>query len=181
MKKAFSAIFLLFGLVFLSGCGSTDITLLNEVKRFEPEWTRLSSTVTTTRANLRLTDQYDEHLRELDPHLNSAGDLGNLRSQYRNMMVERDSLSARFERELTQFEGEVTSFNEWVNDLMQDNVDEENARVQFDQYRRKYQALNEVMNDLYSRVVKNIALHNSLTRQMSAAVSLYGNYEIVAR
>ncbi len=181
MKKAFSAIFLLLGLAFVSGCGSTDITLLNEVKRFEPEWTRLSSTVTTTKANLLLTEQYDQHLKELDPYLSTAGDLGNLRSQYRNMMVERDSLSSRFARELALFEEEVTTFNDWVSDLMQDKVDEDNAQVQFDQYQRKYQALSEVMDDLYSRVVKNIDLHNSLTRRMSAAVSLYGNYEIVAR
>ncbi|MDP5169404.1 MAG: hypothetical protein NWR72_04115 [Bacteroidia bacterium] len=184
--KALSRILPVFVFVALSACSSSDLTLLNEVKRFEPEWTRLSSTVTTIKSNLKLTDQYDDHLKEIDPYLSdlstsSRSDLADMRSRYRNMMTERDSLSLRFGRELTRFEEEVTGFNNWVNDLMQEKVDQSTARTTFDQYQRKYTATKEVMDQLYGRLAGNIELHNSLMRKMASAVNLYGNYEITVR
>lgn len=170
----------------LSSCGSSDVTLLNEVKRFEPEWTRLSSTVTTIKSNLALTSTYDAHLAEIEPYLSqlrtsTRTDLADMRSRYRNMMVDRDTIQARYDRELVRFEEEVSGFNSWVNDLMQEKVDQNTVRVTFDQYQRKYTAITEVMNELYNQTVSNIEEHNTLMRRMAAAVKLYGNYEISVR
>ena len=186
MKLISRFAFLFLVLQAFTGCGETDLTLLNEVKRFEPEWTRLSATVTSIKANLRLTDVYDDHLQEIDPYLaelrtSTRSDLADLRSRYRNMMIQRDTLASHFDRELERFEEEVTGFNNWVNDLMQEKVDQNSARATFDNYQRKYDAMKEVMDELYAQLVGNIETHNSLMRNMAAAVNLYGNYEINVR
>lgn len=170
----------------LSGCGSSDVTLLNEVKRFEPEWTRLSATVTTVKSNLALTEAYESHLSEIEPYLSqlrtsTRSDLADMRSRYRNMMVTRDTIRSRYQKELIRFEEEVSGFNNWVNDLMQENVDQQTARVTFDQYERTYGAIRDVMDELYHQTVSNIEMHNMLMRRMAAAVKLYGNYEISVR
>lgn len=186
MKELLRIIPLVTIAVVLTACGSADLTLLNEVKRFEPEWTKLSATVTTIKSNLALTTVYDGHLKEIDPYLSelrtsSRTDLADMRSRYRNMMIERDSLQSQFGRELSRFEEEVTAFNNWVNDLMQEKVDQSTANVTFDQYQRKYTAIKDVMDQIYNRLFSNIEQHNSLMRRMSAAVKLYGNYEISPR
>lgn len=180
-------VFPLLLLALTAACGSSDITLLNEVKRFEPEWTRLSATVTDIKANLRLTEgRYAEDLKDIKPYLadlrtGPRSELADMRSRYSNMMTERDSIQQKFQRELARFEEEVYGFNLWVNDLMRDKVDPNMARDKFDLYQRRYYALEEVMNDLYQRLIANIEEHNALMRRMAAAVNLYGNYEITPR
>ncbi len=184
--KVLARIFPVFVLVVMTACGSADLTMLNEVKRFEPEWTRLSTTVIAIKTNLKLTERYASDLKEVDPYLSdlnavSQSDLADMRSRYRGMMSERDSIAAKFGRELIQFEEEVTGFNNWVNDLMKEKEDKPTTQRRFEQYQRKHQATTEVMDDLYARLVRNIELHNSLMRRIAGAVNLYGNYEITVK
>lgn len=178
----FSASFVL--LLVLSGCESVDLSLVNQVKRFEPEWMSLSEKVSFIDRNLRITHQrYDKDLEEVNPFISDPGtaernDLYGMRSQYRNMIAERDAIQKKFDDSKTNFVTSVNEFNEWQNKLMKKRLDQDKARIQLQEYRRTYQALYKEVDDLQNQLMQNINQHNSLLRQITSALKLYTNYDI---
>ena len=95
---------IILAVLITSGCGSVDLSLINQVKRFEPEWMNLSETVSFVDRNLRITHQrYDADFKEIDPFIsdpnsNERNSLFGLRSQYMNMVKDRDKLQETFDK-----------------------------------------------------------------------------------
>ena len=115
---------IILAVLITSGCGSVDLSLINQVKRFEPEWMNLSETVSFVDRNLRITHQrYDADFKEIDPFIsdpnsNERNSLFGLRSQYMNMVKDRDKLQETFDLQKDEFIQTVAEFNEWQNKLM---------------------------------------------------------------
>ncbi|MEL6673640.1 MAG: hypothetical protein AAFR61_15655 [Bacteroidota bacterium] len=165
-------------------CGSIDLSLINEVKRFEPEWMNLSETVTYLKRNLNLTERrYPEDYSDAKPFLSDASanrrsSLYGLSSKYQNLMSERDQMHADFRIQLVEFDKQVAAFNEWVNKLMKNKLGQEEASSAFVEYKRSFRELKKAMEDLQTALILNIESHNDVMRQIAAAIPLYNNYDI---
>ncbi|MEZ4826138.1 MAG: hypothetical protein R3C61_07565 [Bacteroidia bacterium] len=184
MKLRYSIFLLLTSLLIFSGCDSVDLSLVNQVKRFEPEWMSLSEKVSFIDRNLRITHQrYDKDLEEVNPFISDPGtaertNLYGMRSQYRNMVTERDAIQKKFDTTKERFVTAVTEFNEWQNKLMKKRLDQDKARIQLQQYHSDYQELYKEIDELQNQLIQNINQHNSLLRQITTALKLYTNYDI---
>jgi len=106
----------------LTGCNSTDLSLLNEVKRFEPEWMDLSEKVTSMKELFSETETtYSAFMAYVSPYLsdpdrNQRNGLATAKSRYQNLMEERDELEKSFADPRKRFEEKVREFNQWQND-----------------------------------------------------------------
>lgn len=186
MKPVYRYLPAFFALIalFWGGCESVDLSLINQVKRFEPEWMNLSEKVSFIDRNLRITHQrYESDLAEVEPFIIDPGtaersNLQGMRSQYRNMMSERDELQTRFDDMKKEFVTTVNDFNEWQNKLMKKKLDQDKARVELLEYRRKYQTMYKDIDEMQNLLMQNINTHNSLLRQITSALRLYTNYDI---
>ena len=185
MKRIILPVQCLLILVFvLTGCGSVDLSLINEVKRFEPEWMNLSETVTFIERNLNLTQRrYAKDLKEIEPFIknpqsNQRNDLYGLRSQYENMMEKRDELQSSFDTQKGEFVTTVSDFNAWVNDLMKNKLGEDEAYTSFRDYRQKHEEMKTEMRDLQNNLIKNIQEHNAILKRITGKLKLYSNYDI---
>ena len=180
---AFSFSLLLLG----SGCDSTDLSLLNQVKRFEPEWMKLSEKVMYIDRNLHITQRrYQEDFEAINPYLSDPNfdertQLYGLRSQYRNLMTDRDELQEKFEATRKEFVSSVESFNDWQNQLMQGKLETAAAREKLAAYQRKYEELYEEIDKQQSEVIANIETHNRILRQIASALGLFTNFDINPR
>lgn len=185
MKRILLPVNSLLILVFLlSGCGSVDLSLINEVKRFEPEWMNLSETVVFIERNLNVTmRRYEKDLNEVEPFIknpksNERNNLFGLRSQYQNVMQKRDEIKGNFETQKEDFVATVSEFNEWVNKLMKNKLSEDEAYASFRSYREKHNTLKTGMRELETELIKNIQEHNSILKQITNKLRLYSNYDI---
>ncbi|MDX2246217.1 MAG: hypothetical protein SF052_05555 [Bacteroidia bacterium] len=184
MKLRYLIFFTLIFVLIHSGCESVDLSLVNQVKRFEPEWMNLSEKVSFIDRNLRITNQrYEKDLEEVNPFISDPGtaertDLYGMRSQYRNMIAERDDIQKKFDESKTHFVTAVTEFNEWQNKLMKKRLDSDKARIQLQEYQRTYRELYKEIDTLQNELIRNINKHNSLLRQITSALKLYTNYDI---
>lgn len=155
-----------------SGCGSTDLSLLNEVKRFEPEWMDLSEQVTDISRLLRKTETtYEEFVAFASPRVGSpeadeATELSRALADYRGLIKERDALSERFEETRKRFEEAVQAFNRWQNALMRDELKAKKAQAEFERYQQTYAQLSEEMATLEHDLGDNVESANSLVRQI---------------
>jgi chromosome segregation ATPase len=180
---AFSLSLLLLG----SGCDSTDLSLLNQVKRFEPEWMKLSEKVMYIDRNLRIAQRrYQEDFETINPYLSDPNfdertQLYGLRSQYRNVMSDRDELQKQFDRSRQAFVSSVESFNDWQNKLMQGKLETETARQELADYQRQYEELYKEIDGQQSEVIANIETHNRILRQIASALGLFTNFDINPR
>jgi chromosome segregation ATPase len=179
--------FLIFSSLMLMGssCGPSDLSLINQVKRFEPEWMNLSEKVSFINQYLRLTERrYPKDLEEVDPFIKDPGisernNLMGLRSQYRNLMTERDEIQAEFDERQATFIETVERFNEWQTKLMKSKLNESEAPQSFQQFQQDYASLKQAMSESESKLLDNIELHNSILRQITSALKLYTNYDII--
>jgi len=185
MKRKLLPLHSLLILVFLyTGCGSVDLSLINEVKRFEPEWMNLSETVIFIERNLNLTQRrYEKDLKEVEPFIknpksNERNNLMGLRSQYQNVMQQRDEIQTKFEEQKKDFVATVSEFNDWVNRLMKNKLGDDEAYTNFRAYREKHNALKSEMRDLQTELIKNIQEHNTILKQITNKLKLYSNYDI---
>ncbi|MEM6801733.1 MAG: hypothetical protein AAF696_10055 [Bacteroidota bacterium] len=185
MNKLFSPVQYLFILIFLlSGCGSVDLSLINEVKRFEPEWMNLSETVTFIERNLNLTQRrYAQDFREVEPYIknpqsNQRNDLYGLRSQYNTMVEKRDELQGNFDTQKEDFVSTVSEFNDWVNSLMKNRLGEDEAYSSFKSYKEKHESLKGEMRELQAELIKNIQEHNAILKRITNKLKLYSNFDI---
>jgi predicted RNase H-like nuclease (RuvC/YqgF family) len=167
-------------LLLLSGCGGSDIALLNEVKRFEPEWLDLSETVSYIDRNLRIAGpKYKDHFRELDRHL--AADGGSLRSEFRTLMKDQEQIQADFSELKGRFLEQLQAFNKWENKLSQGKIDEGLAKGDFIIMKREYQQLSQDAQKLYKRLNQNVEQHNALAKRIGVQANLYTNFDISLR
>ena len=168
----------------LAGCESGNLSLLNEVKRFEPEWMNLSERITFIDRNLDLTERrYEADLAALNEQANQSevearSRLSGLRSQYRNMMGERDEIKVTFAELQTRFREQREAFNQWENRLMQGKVEEGEARGTFMLFQQQYDQLMEEADALQAQLIRNIEQHNSLVKQFTRELGVYSNYTI---
>lgn len=160
-----------------AGCGSTDLSLLNSVKRFEPEWMDLSEKVTDMEELLRNTHlRYSDFLDFAGPNLNDPDrnqryDLGSARSQYRNIISERDRIEEEFQAQRTSFVEAVSEFNKWQNELMQGKIEGEEARAAFVDFQARYRSLSESITKLETDLLNNVQESNSMVRRVCNALN----------
>ena len=182
-KYTFLPIMILSVLV-ISSCSSVDLSLVNQVKRFEPEWMNLSETVSFIDRNLRITHQrYEVDFEEIkpfisDPNSNERNSLFGLRSEYMNMVKERDELQDSFDSQKKEFVDIVEDFNVWQNKLMKKKLDQDKAKGELGDFQQKHKELETEINKIQEELIRNIESHNSLLRRITSALKLYTNYDI---
>lgn len=166
----------------LTGCNSTDLSLLNEVKRFEPEWMDLSEKVTSMKELFSETETtYSAFMAYVSPYLsdpdrNQRNGLATAKSRYQNLMEERDELEKSFADPRKRFEEKVREFNQWQNDLMRDKLKEGEAYEQFNAYQDTYRGLEKEINEIENKLLENIEKSNSLVRSITRSRDdLWGN------
>ncbi|MEM7373738.1 MAG: hypothetical protein AAF587_34265 [Bacteroidota bacterium] len=185
MRKVAFLISLFACLLVASSCGPSDLSLINEVKRFEPEWMNLSEKVSFINQHLRITHRrYEQDLNEVNPFISDPGmaersNLLGMRSAYKNMMTERDELETRFQDQRLLFIQTVEDFNDWQTKLMKDKISNEDATQGFADFKAQHDQLFAEMTTIEKEVVKNIEKHNALLRRITSALKLYTNYDIV--
>lgn len=167
-------------LFVLSGCGSSDLSLINEVKRFEPEWMNLSEKVTFVDRYLRITEKrYESDLNEVDPLISgTTSEAYQLKNQYRSMMNEQKVIVDQFEQKKKEFVKAVEDFNVWQNKLMKNKLAIEKAKVEFEKFKQRHAQLTEAITGYQTDLIKNIEQHNSLMRRMARELKVYSNYDI---
>ena len=184
MKSAYIFLPIIILAVLVSSCGSVDLSLINQVKRFEPEWMNLSETVSFVDRNLRITHQrYDADFKEIDPFIsdpnsNERNSLFGLRSQYMNMVKDRDKLQEKFDTQKEDFITTVAEFNEWQNKLMKKKLDQDKAKIELDEFQKKHETLATEISKTQDELIRNIESHNSLLRRITSSLKLYTNYDI---
>ncbi|MEM6628898.1 MAG: hypothetical protein AAF694_04465 [Bacteroidota bacterium] len=174
-------------LILALGCGSDDIALINKVKRFEPQWMNLSEQVTYIEQKLSITRRrYPKDLEAIEPQMRSVSasrqtEVFGLRSQYRNLMADRENLEKRFAKELERLQKEVEDFNEWVNTLMKGKFDPGVADKRLRDFQKTHSLVKMEMDDIEKSVVKNIQEHNSVMKQLGQQLRIYNNFDIAVR
>lgn len=167
-----------------TGCESVDLSLVNQVKRFEPEWMNLSEKVTYIDRNLGITHRrYDSDFEETsryisDPAMNERTQLYGLRSQYKNMVSERDAIEARFDIQKKKFVETVNEFNRWQNALMKRKLEQGNVKTKFVEFKQTHSELRTEMDEIQTDLIRNIEEHNSILKRITSALKLYTNYDI---
>lgn len=171
-------------LVSLMGCGSSDLSLINDAKRFEPEWMSLSEKVSFIDRYLRVTERrYPLDLGEVEPYINKSANnersrMYSLKSQYDNMRDERDEIAKTFKGQKQDFVQTVKDFNEWHNKLMRNDLDEEAAREELTSFMNQHRDLKNAISQTEADLTKNIELHNSLLRRMTTTLGVFTNFDI---
>ena len=180
-------IFALSWVLLLLSCGSENIALINKVKRFEPQWMNLSEKATFIEQKLSITRRrYPKDLDTIEPQMrnvsgNRQTSVYGLRSQYRNIMVEREKLEKQFVSELEGLEGEVEKFNEWVNRLMKGKFELGLAEKRLSEFESSHQRLKQEMDGIEKALIKNIQEHNSVLKQLGQQLRVYNNFDIAVR
>ncbi|MEO0582802.1 MAG: hypothetical protein AAF135_11310 [Bacteroidota bacterium] len=174
----------LVALVGLNGCGSSDLSLINDVKRFEPEWMNLSEKVIFLDRYLEITGkEYEAHISEVSPLISESGtsELLRLRRDYKKMSEERETIEEKFRGQQANFEDEVKAFHSWQNRLMKGKLDEDRAKTQFTDFQASYNSLNTSLTDLQDRLIRNIENHNSIMGKIASKVMPHSSYDIMYR
>lgn len=174
----------LVALVGLNGCGSSDLSLINDVKRFEPEWMNLSEKVIFLDRYLEITGkEYEAHISEVSPLISESGtsELLRLRRDYKKMSEERETIEEKFRSQQANFEDEVKAFHSWQNRLMKGKLDEDRAKTQFTDFQASYNSLNTSLTDLQDRLIRNIENHNSIMGKIASKVMPHSSYDIMYR
>lgn len=182
MQKIYFSLLLSF-LLILSACGSADLSLINEVKRFEPRWMSLSEQTAKIRHNLSITERrYNKDLDIVSPILNqkarSKPDLLRYRSEYGRVIKDRDELKEVFDGKYADLKQTVQEFSDWENKLMKQELDEEQAALDFQRFVIKHESLEKDIDHIYTELVKNIEKHNSILRRIASILGLFNNFNI---
>ncbi|MEM9935880.1 MAG: hypothetical protein AAF824_19805 [Bacteroidota bacterium] len=168
--------------ILVSSCGGEDLSLINQIKRLEPQWMELSEKVSFIDRNLGITQRrYVADLEVINERMRKTygGEkVSNLRSQYRNVISERDGIKERFTQEKGAFVETVYGFNEWENKVMKNKIDEEEAYQTLATYQDSYTQINSNIDALYNDMVNNINSHNAILRSLSRELNLYTNFDI---
>lgn len=175
--------FFIIALLFVYACGSSDLSFINEVKRFEPRWMSLSEKAAKIQHNLSITGRrYEKDMQAVSPMIQKDREnwatLFSQKNQYRRIITERDSLEARYIRQKELLTETVYKFNDWENKLMKNKLKETDARREFEDFRMQQAALEEEMSEIYTDLVKNIESHNAILRRLAQSLNLFNNFDI---
>ncbi len=178
---------LLLSSLLLGSCGSEDIALINEVKRFEPQWMNVSESAAFIQQKLSVTRRrYPKDLETIEPAIRKTGGadqtvIFGLRSQYRKVMSERDQIEQRYDTASEKLEEVVREFNTWETDLMKKKLKLSEARKEFEAYQKSQLDIQQQISDIESDLIRNIQEHNTILRQMVQILDLYNNFDISIR
>ena len=175
--------FIFIAFILLYACGSSDLSFINEVKRFEPKWMSLSEKTAKIQHNLSITGRrYGKDMEVISPLIQKNrenwANLFSLKNQYRRVITQRDSLESRYNQKKELLTKTVYQFNDWENELMKNKLDETEARRQFKEFRQHQAELNEEMEKIYTELIQNIEAHNSILRRIAQALNLFNNFDI---
>lgn len=184
--KASHTPFVFLSLWLLYACGSTDLSFINDVKRFEPRWMSISEQAARIQHNLSITERrYERDMESIAPMINRGredwAELLSMKNQYRRIIDQRDSLEVRYERKKGELTETVRAFNEWENQLMKDELNEDEARSTFEAFKQQHGVLEKDINGIYTELVQNIESHNAILRRLAQALNLYNNFDIDPR
>ena len=101
-----------------------------------------------------------------------------MRSQYLNLVSERDDIQTQFDEKQNSFVETVNRFNQWQTKLMKNKLDLDEAHTSFQGFKQELEVLNQDMDEIESKLLDNIEEHNSLLRRITNALKLYTNYDI---
>ncbi len=186
IRLTITSIILLSGMLYIS-CGSEDIALINEVKRFEPQWMNVSESAAFIQQKLSVTRRrYPKDLEAIEPSIkNITGAdqtvIYSLRSQYRKVMSNREELEQRYQKASQKLEKVVREFNDWETKLMKNKLNTSSAREEFVEYKQTQAELKEEILEIEIGIIRNIQEHNSILRQMVQILDLYNNFDISIR
>jgi len=116
IRLTITSIVLLSGMLF-TNCGSEDIALINEVKRFEPQWMNISESAAFIQQKLSVTRRrYPKDLEAIEPSIRNVTGadqtvIYSLRSQYRKVMSDREELEQRYQKASQKLEEIVRKLN----------------------------------------------------------------------
>lgn len=171
MRKLFFLLTVCFLGAGISGCGSSDLSLLNEVKRFEPEWMDLSEQVISLNNLLRRAEATSESFADhAMSRLRTANRGSELTKRFQSLTDERNKISSQFEEKRETFETTVYKFNEWQNDLMQDKLKEKKATETFKSYQETYLEIQKGVEETEKEVIKNVEAYNRLVREIADVI-----------
>ncbi len=182
-----SRIILCLILFSLLSCGGVDNSFVNKVKIFEPKWIDLSERFSYLQRNLDLAEKrYGSDLSQVEALFTSVSaeervELSNLRSQYREMVKEKDEIQDDYEKKVAGFTELVYGFNDWENKLMKGKLKEDKARADFIIYQQEYERLDQEVRDLQTKLLKNMERHNSILESMVKRLGIFTNFDIQAK
>ena len=181
---AVSQLYLLIPILFLTSCGGVDLAFMNEVKVFEPKWTILSEKITFIKRHIDITDmRYDADIQQVEKGIgatdaNRQDELRSLRSRYLKVVEEKDELKEGYSETLESFKATIYAFNDWENRLMQNDLETDEAKLQFVKYQNFYTELYQSVDSLQTQLIKNIERHNSLLQSMTQLMDKDTNFKI---
>ncbi len=187
MRNLFLSTILIALFTSLVSCGSADLALINQVKRFEPEWTFLAGKVSFIDRNLRATHRrYQTNFETVDPYLTntrlmSQYRMPSMRSQFLNIISQRDSIQSAFTEGKDNFLVQLHSFNDWENQLMRGKLGKNEAYQTFGEYKQTVTEMQTEMDEMQDMLIRNIEEHNAILRQLSNALGLYQNFDLNPR
>lgn len=168
--------------MILASCATTDLAFVNEVKTFDPRWMDLSEKFRYVKRNLELTEvRYQKDLDQISELFKASGKssrFSGMKSTYNEMVDERDKILEDFDSQMAEFEKTVYEFNEWENKLMRNDLDPEQAKQDFFEFKNTHGVLLGEIDELQTRLIKNIESHNSVIRRMTQALGIHTSYEL---
>ncbi len=177
-------ILLLLPIFFLTACGGVELAFMNEVKVFEPKWTILSEKITFIKRHISIADmRYESDIKQVEKGIGDldAGrqdEVRSLRNRYRKVIEEKDELKGKFEETLESFKTTIYAFNDWENKLMNNDLDTDEAKLQFAKYQSFYAELYGSIDSLQTDLIQNIERHNSLLKSMTQLMDKDTNFRI---
>ncbi|MFN0203160.1 MAG: hypothetical protein ACKVTZ_16660 [Bacteroidia bacterium] len=176
MKKYYFLLFLFCAFASCKMNSTLDLGFTNQMQAYEPKFMELSEKVSYVDRNLSVTDlRYPKDLAELSKY---SGSDASFQGNYRNMMAQRDAIRKEFTTEKQKFSKLITDFNDFRNRVMQNQVNGEEAKKEFDGIMKNYGTSITKLDDVKQRIVHNIEDHNRLTRNLALSVNVYTNFNI---
>lgn len=175
---------LLISVLFFSACSSVDLSFVNKVKRFEPQWMILSEQMTEIKRNLNITSRrYGEDMEIVSQRISrgeisSSGNVFSMKSQYQKVIDERDEIQKEYDGLYQRFTQKVHDFNSWENMVLNGKVDMGTAEQDFAGFKKDYEQLDKSIDELGEKLTTNIVNHNKILRQLSRTLGLYTNFDI---
>lgn len=171
-------------LLVFGSCQSVDLSFVNQVKRFGPQWMVLSEKLSFIERNLSITERrylkdlesVNGRLRRYQPAESSAV-YGNI-NRYRSTIAERDKIKTQFEADKKAFVEKVQAFNAWENKLMKHKLDMDSANQSFETYQEDYQTLFKSIDALQQSTIENIEQHNLILRSLTRDLGMFENFDI---
>lgn len=172
----------------MTACRKPNLALINQVKTQESRWTDLHEKLGKVERDLTQTaKKYPEHFMDLRKYALNPKDLpdsiassknSTFDLQYKKMSIERTRLEVQYATLRNRFNKDINVFNDWQNKLMKNKLSESDAKKTFGELQKNFQTLNTETDSLQVKLIRNIRLHNTLTRDYAVTVGNFNNFNI---